>query len=65
MRKHVRFGYLHEKSRRVVVVEPPYVVQQRACVVQPPVYYYNPSMMSYGPAAVLGAAIGGYTDQQY
>jgi hypothetical protein len=33
--------------------------------VQPPVYYNNPPLMNYGPAAVLGAAIGGYIDQQH
>jgi hypothetical protein len=65
MRGHERFGYRHEVGRRVVVIERPYVVQQRAYVVQPPVYYNNPPLINYGPAAVLGAAIGGYIDQQH
>lgn len=64
-RGYQHFGYRHLESRRVVVIERPYVVQQRAYVMQPPVVYNTPPVMGYGPAAVLGAAIGGYIDQQY
>ena len=51
--------------RHVVVVERPYVVQ-RAYVVAQPVYYYpQPApQQNYGPAAMIGSAIGGYIDSQ-
>jgi hypothetical protein len=61
-REHDRYGSRDYGRRHVVVVERPYVVQ-RAYVVQQPMYY-NPPMQSYGPAAIIGAAIGGYIDSQ-
>ncbi len=54
---------VHER-RHVVVVERPYVVQ-RAYVVEQPVYYGAPAMgPNIGTAAMIGAAIGGYIDNQ-
>jgi hypothetical protein len=38
-------------------VERPYVIQQ-------PVYYSQPPMANYGMGAMIGAAIGGYIDNQ-
>ena len=43
-----------------------FVVVQRPVVVERPVYYAAPAPMGYniGPAAVIGAVIGGYIDNR-
>ncbi len=62
-RDYDRYGYRHHyDGRRVVVVERPYVVQ-RAYVMQPPVLYSAP-MPAYGPAQMIGSAIGSIIDNQ-
>jgi hypothetical protein len=63
-REHERFishRYYYE-PRRVVVVERPYVVQ-RTYVAPAPILYSAP-MPAYGPAQMLGSAIGSYIDSQ-
>ena len=56
-REHDRHGYRGDYGRsHVVVVERPYVVQQPM--------FYSPPMQSFGPAALIGAAIGGYIDNR-
>ena len=56
-REHDRYAY-RGYDRHVVVVERPYIVQQ-------PVYYSQPApAANYGIGAMLGAAIGGYIDNQ-
>ncbi len=56
--------YRGHGHRQVVVVERPYVVQ-RAYVVERPVYYAEPAPgPNIGMAALIGAAIGGYIDNQ-
>jgi hypothetical protein len=56
-REHERYVYRDYGRRPVVVVERPYVIQQ-------PVYYSQPPMANYGMGAMIGAAIGGYIDNQ-
>jgi hypothetical protein len=43
-----------------------FVVVQRPIVVERPLYYAEPAPMAYdiGPAAVIGAVIGGYIDNR-
>jgi hypothetical protein len=63
-RDHGRRDYRQYDRHHVAVVERPYVVQ-RAYVVERPVYYGAPApMQSIGPAAMVGAAIGGYIDNR-
>jgi hypothetical protein len=62
-REHDRYSsrYYYE-PRRVVVVERPVIVQ-RSYVTPAPILYGAP-MPNYGPAQMLGSAIGGYIDNQ-
>ena len=57
--RHWDRGY---DRRHVVVVERPYIVQ-RPYVVAQPVYYPAPAP-NYGIGAMIGAAIGGFIDNQ-
>ena len=68
-RDHERYSHYdrhawraHERDfdrRHVVMVQRPIVVER-------PVYYAEPAPMAYGigPAAIIGAVIGGYIDSQ-
>jgi coproporphyrinogen III oxidase len=50
---------------RLVVMQRPMFVQRPAYYAPPPVYYAEPAPMVYGnvgPAALIGAVIGGYID---
>ena len=62
-REHERFvSHYYYEPRRVVVVERPYVVQ-RTYVTPAPILYSAP-MPAYGPAQMIGSAIGSYIDSQ-
>jgi hypothetical protein len=61
-RDHDRYGYRDHGRRNVVVVERPYVVQREYVVQQPA--YYGAQSSGYGPAAMLGAAIGNILDNR-
>lgn len=64
-REYDRYGYRHHyDNRRVVVIERPYVVQ-RSYVMQPPVIYSSAPMPAYGPAQMIGSALGSFIDNQY
>ncbi len=62
--RHVYRPYHRDFGRRVVVVQRPVFVE-RPVVVERPVYYEPaPVTNNIGPAAIIGAAIGGYIDSR-
>jgi hypothetical protein len=62
-REHERFvSRYYYAPRRVVVVERPVIVQ-RSYIAPAPILYSAP-MPAYGPAQMLGSAIGSYIDNQ-
>ena len=62
-REHERFvTHRYYEPRRVVVVERPYVVQ-RTYVTPAPILYSAP-MPAYGPAQMIGSAIGSIIDSR-
>lgn len=52
------------KRRHLVVVERPLIVERQVVVERPAYYEPEPATNNIGPAAIIGAAIGGYLDSR-